>query len=721
MPRKPRTTADEIPATAPDDERDEEALSAEGDADAPEEEVVCRITGEKYKRTREEEILQALVEQLEQEYGFDVRDMARDVSFSWSSFDEEKKKNRRATRRASLVVYDHGAKQKNDAAIIRVLVVAKKGTRAQEGRLPVLDDILLYLAEHRLDLFGAWTDGEQLHYRRLVEQAGFRQPDDIADFPGVDETLADLEQPDRRPLRIGTRESLVRAFKSCHDYLYGNQSMRADRAFWQILFLIFCKILDERRSSRQFYVGATEANTEAGRAKVVKRIQSLFKLAKDEMFKDVFDGPEQIELNDRALVFIVSELSRFSFLNSDTDAKGTAYETITASTLKRERGQFFTPRNVIHMMVEMMDPGPEHFVLDPACGSGGFLVVVLNHVRNKLLDKDGADPNRKPGEPILPVPRELKRIEPKIKEYAGTRIWGVDIDPDLRKAARMNMVMNDDGHANIFCFNSLEFGTSAPGEKDHAEIVRFVEKVSAARTATGPMLVAERALRELSERRDFGQFDFVFTNPPFGAKIPISDPAVLKTFDLGHDWTMEGGQWVKAGLKRKVPPEILFIEACFRMLKPGAGRMAIVLPDGILGNPGRQMDAVRAWMLREMELLASVDLPGETFLPQVSIQASCVFLRRRDPSEALGKQSQNQVFMAIAEKVGHGRRDERVYLRGTDGQLRTFDEESRYRSERSGRVDERRTEHKVARIADDLPWISEQYRKYVAKIPFEGS
>ena len=718
MSKKPKAAADTPAPDEPVEDGDQNG-DPDGEGDAPEEELVCRVTGEKRKRTREEENLQALVEQLEQEYGFDVRDMARDVSFSWSSFDEEKKKNRRATRRASLVVYDHGTKQKNDAAIIRVLVVAKKGTRAQEGRLPVLDDILVHLAQHRLDLFGAWTDGEDLHYRQLVEQAGFRQPDDIADFPGADETLADLEHPDRRPLRIGTRESLVRTFKACHDYVYGNQAMGANRAFWQVLFLIFCKIVDERRTSRQFYVGATEANSEAGRAKVVKRLQALFKLAKEEMFADVFDGPEQIELKDTVLVFIVSRLARFSFLRSDTDAKGTAYETITATTLKRERGQFFTPRNAIHMMVEMMDPGPEHFVLDPACGSGGFLVVVLNHVRNKLLARDGADPQRKAGEPILAVPREMKRIEPELQRYAASRIWGVDVDGDLRKAARMNMVMNDDGHANIFCFNSLEFGTKALGDVDRPEAERFVRAVTEARTAAGPPIAAERALRELSERRDFGQFDYVFTNPPFGAKIPISDPAVLRTFDLGHEWTLEGSQWVKAGLKRKVPPEILFIEACCRMLRPGTGKLAIVLPDGILGNPGAKMAAVRAWMLNEMELLASVDLPAETFLPQVAVQASCVFLRRRDPSEAFGERKQGPVFMAIAEKVGHGRRDEKVWERDPDGQISIFDDSTRYRREKAGEVIERRVPHKVGRIADDLPWIAAQYLKYVANKPFE--
>src|SRR5262249_23776140 len=167
------------------------------------------------------------------------------------------------------------------------------------------------------------------------------------------------------------------------------------------------------------------------------------------------------------------------------------------------------------------------------------------------------------------------------------------------------------------------------------------------------------------------KFDYVFTNPPFGSKIPVSDPSVLTTFDLGHSWSRSGGVWQRGSVLKKVPPEILFIEACCKFLKPGTGVMAIILPNGILGNPGEQMEGVRWWMMRNMELIASIDLPGEAFLPQVSVQASCVLLRRRYQDELLFTDStgseQRPVFMAIAKYVGHGRRGERLYRRKPDG------------------------------------------------------
>jgi type I restriction enzyme M protein len=640
-----------------------------------------------------------------------LANMARDLSFRISDYDETAGKKKSLTRRAALVVYKTGTsgETRTDEDIIRVVMVAKKGTQPENKNQGVegLKNLLSYLAQQQsgsvINLYGAWTNGDRLAFFRAFRNPRnqFIETEELTDFPAPDESLEELEDANRRPLRIATKESLLRAFKSAHDYLYGNQSLRGDRAFWQLLNLIFCKILDEQQSLRLFFVGATEANTEEGRKRVVERINRLFERVKNEEYKDVFDGSERIELNDRALVFVATEISRYSLLGTDTDAKGLAYEAITSNTLKRERGKFFTPRNMIRMMVEMIDPGPNDLILNPACGSGGFLVIVLNHVRRKLLAEAGGDPD-------LPVPSERKRIELKLKEYARNKIWGIDVDPDLRKAARMNMVINEDGHGNIFCFNSLEFGVP---EREVPEMEQF---------ATGVPGLAELWNRRNTSSREFGVFDFIFTNPPFGSKIPITDQAVLQTLDLGYRANESG---LRSSPHKKVPPEILFIELCCKFLKPGTGKMAIVLPDGILGNPGKDMEAVRGWMLREMELLASIDLPAEAFLPQVSVQASCVFLRRRHPDEFKGTGpaglNQRPVFMAIAEKVGHGRRGEPVLVRGEDGREIIFDDEDRVRWEDEHGIHEDRQRRKVTRIADDLPWIAAQYRKHIQGLPFE--
>ncbi|NLS90944.1 MAG: N-6 DNA methylase [Planctomycetaceae bacterium] len=671
----------------------EETQNGDDEDLVPEGKLVCALTGEHKTVSPQEETLQSFIEQLHREYAVELEDMARDFRVTCVYEDTKTGRTKTRSRTVSLVVFEPGAEREINN-IIRVAVVAKPGTKASAAAIGLLEEVLANLSEERPEVFGLWTNGAELAFRMRTFEKRMGTPlfTELTDFPAPHETLEDLETGERRPLRIAAGDSLLRTFKRCHDYLYGNQSMRGDRAFWQLLHLIFCKIYDEQQSSRAFFVGATEANTDAGRKRVAKRIHSLFKKVRDEAYKDVFDGTERIELNDRALAIIAGELGRYSLLSTDTDAKGLAYEAITSTTLKRERGQFFTPRNVIRMMVEMLDPQPGKKILDPACGSGGFLVVAMAQLRKHFLQKTG-------GHPDLPIPSELKRVEKPMRNYARSCLYGIDVDPDLRKAARMNMVMNNDGHGNILCFNALEYGIPD----------RRVPEMEAFESNGG----------------GHGKFDYVFTNPPFGSKIPIVDPAILETFDLGHTWDLVGGTWQKGGVQKKVPPEILFIEACCKFLKPGTGEMAIVLPNGILGNPGLQMEAVRWWMLYHMELLASIDLPAEAFQPQISIQASCVFLRRRHQSELrlTGSEGPGQrpVFMAIGQSVGHGRRGETRYMRGPDGREILHVTERLERWERNGRVIEKVRRQEVRQLDDDLPWIARQYRNSVSDEPWEQS
>lgn len=563
-------TADTLPFADGGDDGGSDEGGGESEV-VPQGKLRCALTNALVDDTAEEQTLQSFIDQLEREYRVDPQDMARDVEVvvTLEAGDTERRRKRKVT----LAVFEHGKPHIVDH-LIRAVVIARAGTKVptnldeSDKLFEALRGVLVTVPDAHPHVYGLWTNGEVMEFlERTFTSAGlsFRT---LTDFPAPDERREDLDKADRRPLRVATKDSLVRTFKRCHDYLYGNKSMDSKKAFWQLLQLIFCKIYDERQSTRLFFVGASEAHTAEGQGRVRQRINALFDLTK-KSFADVLDATDRVELTDRALAFIVGQIGRYNLLGTDADAKGLAYESITSTTLKRERGQFFTPRNVIEMMVRMMDPKPGQRVLDPACGSGGFLVVALNYVRKALLEKVTAHP-------CDPVGRELKLIEKALRDYASTCLFGVDVDVDLRKAARMNMVMNNDGHGHIANFNSLEFGVV--GTEDSADRKSFTKD-------TGGGL---------------GTFDLVFTNPPFGAKIPVDDPNVLKSYDLGHQWRRDSkGAWVKGLPQKKVPPEILFIECCYRFLKPGTGRMALVLPDGILGNPGEQMEGVRAWMLRE--------------------------------------------------------------------------------------------------------------------------
>lgn len=172
------------------------------------------------------------------------------------------------------------------------------------------------------------------------------------------------------------------------------------------------------------------AKLSEGLEAIAKRIKKIFdELREDDLFKEVFDGNERIGLTDKGLAYVASELAKYSFLDATVDVKGTAYETIVSNTLKQAQGQFFTPRNIIKCMVEMLDPNENMRVLDPACGSGGFLVMVLDHVRKKIAAHE--NPTLKGL--YLEETYNSREINDLVRDYAERMIFGFDFDRDLKK------------------------------------------------------------------------------------------------------------------------------------------------------------------------------------------------------------------------------------------------------------------------------------------------
>jgi type I restriction enzyme M protein len=453
---------------------------------------------------------------------------------------------------------------------------------------------------------------------------------------------------------------------------------------------------------RKFWVGVKEQNSEEGLNSISKRIKGIFEdLKTDPLFSEVFDGNEQINLSERGLAFVAGELAKYSFLDAAVDVKGTAYETIVSNTLKQEAGQFFTPRNLIRCMVEMMDPDENMRVLDPACGSGGFLTVVLDHVRKKITEKMYPELQGL----YLTERYNSKEVNDRVKDYAERMIFGFDFDPDLKKAARMNMVMAGDGHANIFHINSLDYPQGSKTEE--------LEKIKQTIQSSISNSTDRNVPYETDDARE--KFDLIFTNPPFGAKVEV-DFEISKRYELGHNWSKDAyGNFTKGNVSSSEAPEVLFIEQCYSFLKPG-GRLAIVLPDGILGNPNTEY--VRDWILKRFKLLASIDMPIETFLPQVGVQASLLFLQKKTQTEreAAVNGEDYEVFMAIVETVGKDRRGVPIYKRDEDGAELLFDDKKEVLLRDNlgnEKIIKRKT--RVKRIDDDLSEISATYIDFLNK------
>ncbi|MDN5396011.1 MAG: SAM-dependent methyltransferase [Chryseobacterium sp.] len=658
--------------------------------------LLCVVTGD-IKNVKPQEVnLQSVALMLNEEYGFDLADMERDFNIRFTDPDTGKQKK----QKLELVVFEHD-KPHQQEFISRICIVQDdkvKDTDKTKGLAATLENAMGAVENCE---FGLWANGSSYHFLQKEEDAlGFDSEfTDLSDFPGEGETLEDLDRDDRSSSRKPANDSLIKVFKRSHDYIYGNEGRKKD-AFWQLLYLIFCKLYDEKRKfipsdesyRRKFWVGVKEKNTAEGCKKVADRIKGLFQeLKEDKIFSEVFSGSEEIELRDKGIAFIASDLAKYSFLDASIDVKGTAYETIVSNTLKQEAGQFFTPRNIVKSMVEMLNPSECDRVLDPACGSGGFLVMVLDHVRKQIAkelhpDLDG---------PLLMEKFNSYEVNERVREYAENSIFGFDFDPDLKKAARMNMVMAGDGHANIFHVNSLEY----PNWEHPQEIAKI-------NSAINHSLLTMKDLDQVSGSDARLKFDMIFTNPPFGAKVKVERSTIYK-----EDGTLNYylGAYSDA-------PEVLFIEACYNFLKPG-GKMAIVLPDGILGNPNTL--PVREWIFEKFKILASIDLAIEAFLPQVGVQASLLFLQKKTELERQLSQDtpeDYEVFMAIAEKLGKDRRGNQIFKRDEDGAELLYDTETEYVvHKKTGEKEVKTRREKLKRLDDDLSKIVEQYLNFSKK------
>lgn len=653
-----------------------------------EDQLVCMLTNKVVKATEKEQTLQSMIAMMIDEYGFEPQDLERDFKMQYEDPETEKTKS----QKVDLAIFEAG-RAHDSANVIRVVIIAKsakvKADDNKQGLHPSLDNLLSY---SDCD-FGCWTNGEDLRYLHSCEN-DFGQPEteELTDFPAVDQTLEDLEKAgDRAMPRTPANESLVKTFKRCHDYIYGNEGHTKD-AFWELLNLIFCKLYDEKCMQdqarkaesyhRRFWVGVKELNTPEGQHQVAERIKGIFQdLKTSKLFMDVFDGDEAIHLSDRGIAAVASELAKYSFSDATVDVKGTAYETIVGTTLKREAGQFFTPRNEVHCMVEMLDPGEDDRVVDIACGTAGFIVGVLDHVRHKIAKR--LYPNL--DELHLKLKLNSPDVNDATRQYAENMLFGFDFDPDLKKAARMNMVMAGDGHSNIFNINSLEYPQgSLPDVPKVAEAVNRSIKVS--KDKDFPF--------ETSDDNAQGKFDMIFMNPPFGSKVPVAQ-AIADKYELAS-----------------TAPEVLFIECAYNFLKPG-GKLAIVLPDGILGNPNTEF--VREWILHHYKLLASVDMPVETFLPQVGVQSSILFLQKKTAAEQLValEDEDYDVFMAIVEKVGKDRRGVPIYKKDEDGAEILFNDVKRtIVIAPNGREIVRVRQERQRHLDDDLPDVAKAYKKF---------
>lgn len=393
------------------------------------------------------------------------------------------------------------------------------------------------------------------------------------------------------------REELIAAIKKCHQTLWGGGRLSPPAAFGELCKLIFVKISDEQKARKDGEPYQFQIKTHEPSAKLAERIRALYD---EQKVKDPEVFTESIKVDDRVLRTVVSHLEAINLNKTDLDVKGVAFEQFMDGFFKGDFGQYFTPRPIIEFCVKMMKPERDWVILDPACGSGGFLLHALDEIRNQAgvyFDKAAQ-------------PVEYFNYW---HEFAAKHLYGIEINDEIARVAKMNMIVHDDGHTNIISQDALD----------------GIEK-----------------MRERNPGFFENRFDLILTNPPFGSTVSLSEKPYLSAYELGNSVDAKG----KKKPRRNQNSEVLFLERIWQFLKPGVGRAAIVLPDGILTNSSMQY--VRDFILEKFRLLAVVSLPQCAFAHfGAGVKASVIFVRKRDADES--PQEDEAVFMAAPELIGY--------------------------------------------------------------------
>ncbi len=504
---------------------------------------------------------------------------------------------------------------KKDKSTPYILVEVKSPTESKG-----IEQLKSYLNAEGSEI-GLWSNGKK---RIILFRPYPKEFDDtLPDLPRADQTIDDLFETKRTYFEYtSTKESLKDVVDSMEELVLANAGVDV---FTEVFKLIYAKLYDEQEAKLSRPDNEVHFRKYRDPSKTYSVINDLFKSAVKK-WPGTFYEQENINLSQEHLSIVVGELERTRLFGSDLSIIDEAFEYLIPEVAKGKKGQYFTPRHVINMAVKMLDPKPEEYVIDPAAGSGGFLISAMYFVKDK----------------------HLGGLEERMREsYAKEYIWGIDFAEEISKVSRALMLIAGDGRSHLFKLNSLD-----PREWQGEE---------------GPLLAARHELQKrllplnnsadnAENKRTFHylNFDVLLTNPPFAGEI--KDQGMLRQYFFGKK---------KGKLVNKIERHILFIERTLDMLRPG-GRMAIVLPQGVLNNTN--MEYVREYLFDKARILAVVGLHGNTFKPHTGTKTSVLFLQKWG-EEAGEPQADYPIFMAVSKKAGKDNSGDYVYKKDPSGKF----------------------------------------------------
>lgn len=458
-----------------------------------------------------------------------------------------------------------------------------------------------------------------------------REANIVADLPiqyGKPEEFKYYKNAYPRPdIGAVSRDDLIKTIRKCHQTLWGGGRLSPPMAFGELTKLIFLKTRDEKKARKKGEPYDFQIKTNETPQRLAARIKAMYAIERQNE-PDVFN--DDIKIDDITLRNVVLHLEGVNLTATDLDTKGVAFEQFMDGFFKGDFGQYFTPRNIIAFAIQMLDIKADDTVMDPACGSGGFLLHALDHVRklaSEYYDEDS------------------KEHFDYWHSFAEKRLFGIEINEEIARVAKMNMIVHDDGHTNVIGNDALE------------PLASLARKNAAFAAIVG--VDAETGQRD--ERKGFAKIP---TNPPFGAVIKDELHSYLSSYELSRYIAKGGGKddddledesadatAGKKAVKQRasVKTEIIYCERVWQLLKPG-GQAAVVLPDGLLTNASLQ--GVRDWLLERFKVLAVVSLPQLAFAHfGAGVKSSVVFLEKR--ASNVPASDDEAIFMAMAENIGY--------------------------------------------------------------------
>lgn len=401
-------------------------------------------------------------------------------------------------------------------------------------------------------------------------------------------------------LEVISEDDLTKAFKSAHNSLWAGGELNPSEAFDELDKLIFCKIWDERKLRKNgdpydfqvFSEPVPKNATKEQKAKIEDKITTdlynrIIAIYAEGKKKDPEVFKDDIRLSPSKVKTVVGYLEQINLSATDLDSKGKAFETFMGSYFRGDFGQYFTPRPIVKFIVNSLPITHESKVLDTSCGSGGFLLYALDKVRqeaNEYFPEFSTNPE------------QSRKHWTHWHDFAEKKLYGIEINEQIARTAKMNMIIHDDGHTNVIASDGL---------------------------------LRDEVMQEKNNNKGFayGTFDFIITNPPFGSTVKQTEKAYLNQYSLGNkdvSWLDLKNSGVKDRANQST--EVLFIEQCHNFLTEN-GYLAVVIPDGILTNSSLQYvrDSIEEWY----KIIAVVSMPQTAFAHTgAGVKSSVLFLRK---------------------------------------------------------------------------------------------